>query len=52
MNNLGVLLAGSDRDAAGSWFERAADAGHGGAMNNLGMLLAGSDHADDEHDAY
>ena len=43
MNNLGVLLAGSDPGEAQLRYEQAADLGDTGAMFNLGVLLAGSD---------
>jgi TPR repeat protein len=43
MNNLAVLLKGSDPGQAQQWFEKAAEAGHAEAMNNLGILLRDSD---------
>ena len=43
MFNLGVLLKDSDPPAARGWYERAADAGHAGAMFNLGLLLKDRD---------
>ena len=45
MINLGVLLTDSEPQAARGWYERAADAGHAGAMNNLGVLLEDSEPA-------
>ena len=44
MNNLGHparhQLDPPELDEARTWYEKAADAGHTGAMNNLGTLLA------------
>jgi TPR repeat protein len=42
MFNLGLLLEDSDPGQARRWWEKAAEAGHVGAMFNLGVLLRGT----------
>ena len=45
MFRLGVLLHGSDPEAARGWWEKAAEVGQAEAMYNLGVVLKDTDPA-------